>query len=192
MALGTMGLWIARAAKVLALLAFFVPWVAVSCNGQMLVEASGYQLATGQIDLPDAAVAPEGLGSAWWAVAAALVILAGLVVSFVLHTMRRAGRVMVASSVLALVLVFGGMTHMVGSMRAEVTEKIEEQQGAEGSLERQLAQMLGRAMRVEVDVLHGYWLTLAALGLALAGGVVAGLGRGPEGLSNPAGRGDGA
>lgn len=190
MALGTIGLWIARAAKVLALLAFLVPWVAVSCNGQMLVEASGYQLATGQIDLPEVAVAPEGLGSAWWAVAAAVVILAGLVASFVIRPMVRAGRVVVASSVLALVLVFGGMTHMVGSMRAEVAAKIEEQQGPENSIERQFAQMLGQAMRVEVEVLNGYWLTLAALGLAMAGGIAAAVGRGHEAGSGTTGRGD--
>lgn len=180
MALGTIGLWIARASKVLALLAFFVPWVAVSCNGQMLVEASGYQLATGQIKLPDVALAPEGLGHAWWAIGAAVVIAAGLVASFLIRPMVRAGRVVVAGSALALLLVFGGMSHMVTSMRGEVAEKIEDQQGGEGSLERQLAQMLGQAMRIEVDVLNGYWLTISALVLAAAGGVAAAVRRGDD------------
>lgn len=155
------GLWVARVAKVLALLFFFLPWVVVSCNGDPLVQASGYQLATGQIDLPSVAVAPEGLGKAWWAMAAIIAILAGLGLGFVLKGIN-AGRVMAATSVVALVLVCGGLTQMVGSMRAEVAQKLEQKSQGD-NLERQLARALGQSMRVEVDVQSGYWLTVLVL-----------------------------
>lgn len=155
------GLWVARVAKILALLFFFLPWVVVSCNGDPLVQASGYQLATGQIDLPSVAVAPDGLGKAWWAMAAIVVVLVGLGAGFVLKG-AHAARAMAVSSLVALMLVFGGLTQMVSSMRSEVAHKVEQKSNGD-DLEAQLARALGKSMRVEVDVQSGYWLTVLAL-----------------------------
>ena len=163
------GLWVARVAKILALLFFFLPWVVVSCNGDPLVQASGFQLASGQIDLPSVAVAPDGMGKAWWAMAAIIVILVGLAVGFVLKG-ANAARAMAVTSLVALVLVCGGLTQMVGSMRSEVAHKLEEKADSD-DLEAQLARALGQAMRIEVDVQSGYWLTV----LSLLSGAGAGL-----------------
>ncbi len=173
MTFSAVGLWLARVAKVLALLAFFLPWVVVSCNGDALVQSSGYQLATGTIDLPDFAITPEGQGQAWWAIGALVLIPLGLVLGFVLRGARQRALAMLATSAVSLALVFGGMTQMVSTMRAEVAEKLEEKQGAENDLERQFAQMLGQAMRVDIEVLEGYWLALGALLAAVGGSGVA-------------------
>lgn len=166
-------MWAARVAKVLALLFFFLPWLVISCNGQSLVEASGYQLATGTIDLPDVAVTPEGQNGAWWAIGAIVVIGLGLILSFVLGKLTLAGRVVAATSAVALLLVAGGMTQTVGKMRGEMSEQVDKAGDGDGDmkkLERDFAQMMGRA--IEVDIQSGYWLTL----LALVGGLGAGVG----------------
>lgn len=172
-------MWATRVAKVLALLFFFLPWLVVSCNGQPLVEASGYQLATGTIDLPDVAVTPEGQNGAIWAIAAMVVIVAGLVVGFLPRGAKFQGRVMAATSAVALLLVAGGMTQMVGKMRGELNEQVDKRGDGESEmdqLERQLARMMGNAVQVEVQ--SGYWLTLAALLAGVGGGVMAQLPRG--------------
>ena len=167
-------MWGVRVAKVLALLFFFLPWLMVSCNGQTLIDASGYQLATGTIDLPDVAVTPEGQNGAWWAMGAMAVIAIGLVLSFVLKGLKLSGRVVAATSAVALVLVAGGVSHTVGKMRGEMNEQI----GKSGKgnseidqLERQFAQMMGNAVQVEVQ--SGYWLTLVALAAGIGSGVMA-------------------
>lgn len=165
-------LWAARTAKVLALLFFFLPWLVISCNGQPLVEASGYQLASGTVELPDVAVAPEGQDGAWWAVGAMVVIVLGIGLGFVPKGARFAGRAMAATSAVALVLVAGGVTQTVGKMRGEMNEQLDKRGGDEADqLERQLAQMMGRAVQVEVR--SGYWLTLVALAAGIGGGVMA-------------------
>lgn len=173
MSLQAIGLWVARIAKVLALLAFFLPWVVVSCNGDPLVHASGYQLATGTIELPKVAVSPEGQGQAWWAIGAMGAIVLGLVLSFVVRPARRAAMTMALTGAVSLALIFGGMTQMVGAMRGEIASQLEENQQSDNDLERQFAQLLGQAARVEVSVKEGYWLELIALLAVLAASGVA-------------------
>ena len=75
-------LWVSRIAKVLALLLFFLPWMAVSCNGTPLIEASGYQLATGnpsvaQMPMAEMNAKGDDMDPVWWVIVAAVVILAG-------------------------------------------------------------------------------------------------------------------
>ena len=165
-------MWAARISKVLALLFFFLPWLVISCNGQPLVEASGYQLATGTIELPDIAVSPEGQKGAWWAIGAMVIIVLGVGLSFIPKGARFAGRAMAATSAVALVLVAGGVTQTVGKMRGEMNEQVNKRGGDEAEqLERQLAQMMDRAVQVEVQ--SGYWLTLVALAAGIGGGVMA-------------------
>lgn len=159
-----MALWGARVAKVLALVLFFLPWVAVSCNGEMLVEASGFQLATGTIELPEIATAPEGQGQAWWALSAMLLLGAGLVMGFVMRPARKAALAMLATAAMASALVFGGMTQMVGSMRAEVSERLEEG----GDKGRELGLLVRGMIDIRTETLPAYYLTLLALLAAVA------------------------
>ncbi|MHC3128114.1 hypothetical protein OB03_12890 [Brevundimonas sp. GN22] len=167
-------MWAGRVAKVLALLFFFLPWLVVSCNGQNLIEASGYQLATGTIELPDVALAPEGQNGAWWAIGAMVVIVLGLIGSFVIAKIKMAGRVVAATSAVALVLLAGGMAQTVGKMQSEMSEQVDKSGKGDSDmdkLERQFAQMMGQA--IQVDIQSGYWLTLLALAGGIAGGVMA-------------------
>lgn len=172
MTLNISWIWAARIAKVVALLLFFLPWVAVSCNGQPLIEATGYQLLTGAPEVADIPVPKEKLDAAWWAIAGAVVIVLGLVGSFVLKSAKMAGRVVLVSSLLAIALLGGGMGQMVGQMRGAI-EKESGKTGEGGSemeqLERQLSQMMGQAIQVEVHT--GFWMTLVFLAAAGACGV---------------------
>ncbi len=172
MTLNISWIWAARIAKVLALLLFLLPWVAVSCNGQPLIEATGYQLATGAPEVADIPVPKEKLEAAWWAIAGAVVIALGLVGSFALKGVKNAGRAVLVSSVLAIALLGGGMGQMVGQMRGAIEKETgkPDKGGSEmEALERQLSQMMGQAIRVEIK--NGFWLTLVFLAAAGACGV---------------------
>ncbi|GAA0384465.1 hypothetical protein GCM10009093_09250 [Brevundimonas terrae] len=191
MTLNISWMWAARIAKVVALLLFFLPWVAVSCNGQPLIEASGYQLLTGSPEVADIPVPKEKLDAAWWAIAGAVVIVLGLIGSFVVKGAKTGGRVVLVSSVLAIALLGGGMGQMVGQMRGAI-EKETGQKGEGGTemeaLERQLSQMMGQAIRVEIR--NGFWLTLVFLAAAGACGVATQVpqrGRGPVSVDNTGG-----
>src|SRR3954466_11377488 len=79
-----------RIAKVVALLLFVLHWVTVSCADQTLVSMTGVDLATGHVTMaanprggPSAAVPPQH-GGDLLVILGALLILAGLAVTFVL------------------------------------------------------------------------------------------------------------
>ena len=82
-----------QVAKTIALLAFLLPWVTISCAGQQIASVSGVRLATGVMTIrnPITHNLETHAGSANWAVllAAAAVALA-LLVSFVLAGKRGA------------------------------------------------------------------------------------------------------
>ena len=80
-----------RIAKVVALLLFVLPWVTVSCADQTLVSMTGVDLATGHISMaanpmggPSAAAAPSEHGGDLLVIIGAVLILAGIAVTFVL------------------------------------------------------------------------------------------------------------
>lgn len=160
-------LWLSRIAKVLALLLFFMPWMVVSCNGTALIEASGYQLATGNptvAQMPMAEMNGKGddMDPVWWVIVAAVVILAGIALSFVVKGAKSGGRVLLASSLVALALLGGGMSHSLGKMKSEMTKSLEEEGMDE--MTRSMAMMMSNAIKIETQT--GYWLTLVMLGLA--------------------------
>jgi|SRR5690606_25586577 hypothetical protein len=80
---------LARGAKLVALLLFFLPWVTVSCAGQELVSMSGYELATGHGTVTNPMTGQKetppggGQGETILIVAAAVILIA-LVGTFVL------------------------------------------------------------------------------------------------------------
>lgn len=173
MMLNNSWIWLARVAKVAALLLFFVPWLAVSCNGQPLVEATGWQMVTGQPTVADQKIPAQEMDAAWWAIAGLVVIVAGLLGSFLLRVAKTRGRVVIASSLVALALLGGGMSQTVGKMNAEMDKELG-REATEGesetkALERQLAAMMGQAIQVEVK--PGFWWVIALLGVGAVCGV---------------------
>src|SRR5436190_2048677 len=81
---------LARIAKVLALLFFFLPWVTISCADQTLVSMTGEDLATGHVTLHNPMTnqmeSPPGAQSGdLLVVLGAVLILAALAATFVLN-----------------------------------------------------------------------------------------------------------
>lgn len=165
---------LARIAKIIAVVGFVLPWLAVSCSGQRLLTASGLSLATGDVSLTNP------LGGAtqhihghpnWWLAAAGVVIVVGLAAGLVLRG-RRAARVLLAASLSGLVLSATGLWSIYHGQSRDVA-----------SVEAQ-AIGVGRSHAVaRFDTLYGFWMTLIGLAAtaALSGVALArGAGRGVE------------
>lgn len=198
---------IVRIAKVVALLAFALPWVAVSCQNVDVATASGIELMQGKMTANpdfekqlgqqmgglgglgrnsdggavDASASTSDLGINFFAIAAAIVIVAGLGLTFT-GKGKTAGRNALVSSLLGLALVFG----TVWWWKESASRDMREQQGGRaetaspfgnaggnpfggGNMDAMGAQMLSNMLQER----FGYWIALIALGVAAgAGGLV--------------------
>lgn len=167
----------ARVAKVVALLAFVLPWLAVSCNGTPLATATGVDLLTGGIKAANEQVSEDQLPQ-WWAVATLGLILLGLVLSFALKPLKRAAAGIGGAATAALVLCAAGMFMMIGSARTEFEAKMNEapEAGANEFFDpTEMQQAMIQAIRFETK--FGYWLELIALVGAAGAGFMAFSGR---------------
>lgn len=166
--------------KAVALLAFLLPWLTVSCSGTKIAEASGWELVLGKMH-PVIAGATEkaGAGSGhlnYFLIAAVIVIVAGLVLSFMA---RRPGAVgVIVTSVAAIVLIFAG-TSQYSSQR--IADEISKQSGGAAGAGRNNPFAMGgsspgvtggpsdrdmgaaAASMIQMTWQIGYWLALAAL-----------------------------
>lgn len=170
-------LLLGRIAKVAALLGFVLPWVTVSCSGNEILSATGWQLMTGD---PQPAEGLQGQVEmddleqpAPFVILAFVVIAIGLIVSF-----------LTKAKLAAAALIVGGLGgaglayYSVQNMRAELTREMNEAQqetpdtGGFLSEEqtREMSQALGAAIRVEEE--EGYWLTLVAALIAAVLGLL--------------------
>ncbi len=184
---------IVRIAKVVALLAFVLPWVAVSCNGTDLATASGIELIQGTMsENPDAAnqmAAAMGMppgettsGSSSmetpelemniFALAAAVVVAVGLGLSFL---GRIAPAATLATSLLAAGLVYGAVWQFKELVKTDMAEQ--QGGGAAGSMgDMSAMNQMGASMLNEmVQERLGFWLAIGGLlvaagasGIALA------------------------
>jgi len=173
-----------RIAKIVALLAFFLPWAAVSCQGVDVATASGIELMQGKMTAnPDferqAAGAFGGganagafepsvtsstnvpeLGMNLFAVAAALVALTGLGLTFV-GKGRTAARNTLITSVLGIALAFAAFwwfqQGVLGSAKDD--SGLDGGMGGGGPM---AAQMLDSMVQQRV----GLWINMIALALA--------------------------
>jgi hypothetical protein len=158
---------IARIAKVLALVCFVLPWLTLSCAGQPLATASGFDLVLGQLTYhdPSTRALQHRTGAPDIAlIVAAATIATGLVLSFVARG-RAALGAMLATSAIAFCLCFLG----------EQTAKQPPNDTNGQPLKADAAQMF------RFDQRYGFYTTLAALGTA-TGACLLGLGsarRGP-------------
>jgi hypothetical protein len=112
--------WI-RIPKGIALFAFFMPWLTVSCSGQPLAKASGIGLAFGKLDIASqiAGQMEKSPPINPLLMVAMLLIIAGLVVLF--RKPAKSGLLVVGTSVLALTFTGLGMTrYSVGNMRTAI------------------------------------------------------------------------
>ncbi|MDQ8756941.1 hypothetical protein RCO27_11955 [Sphingosinicella sp. LHD-64] len=156
---------LARGAKVLALLFFFLPWVTVSCAGQELASMSGYELATGSVSVTNPMTGqretPPGAGERDLPVIAAAALIAlALVASFLLArgfgALVAAGGAAAAAALVAYTVFhrIPGKLHQGPTPAGDAADA--------GINQQQIAEMI----RIEQAI--GFWLVLAALIAAVA------------------------
>jgi hypothetical protein len=162
---------LARIAKVVALLGFFLPWVTVSCSSTDVLNATGWQLMTGEPELAGPFPGTEGAGDqeerepAWFVVAAFVVVVIGLGLSALMRGQRAAVAIL-ATAVLGMGLSYYSVQHMRGEFERAMSDAREENV-AEGSpfftadQQQQLSRTVAEQVRVEEQ--EGFWLTLLAL-----------------------------
>lgn len=144
--------WI-RIPKGIALLAFLLPWMTVSCSGQTLVEASGFGLAFGRVSAMGQAARQTGDGVSlnFWLILALLAIAGGLALLFLKG--REAAKLVLGTSVAAVVLIFvGTWRYSKDAITAEAAKD-----GSNGNLDQAALAM------IQVHWEIGYWLALLSL-----------------------------
>jgi len=162
---------IARIAKLVALFAFFLPWILVSCSGNEIAHGSGWDMMVGHLHPSDQI---NGLQAQFgnersqqeldrpapeiFAIAAFAVIALGLLVSFALK--RRAAAVaMLATSLLGIGLSFGAFEHIKAAMNEQVEHAERKHHNSLGGID--LSGSVESAVRIEKQ--EGFWLTIIAL-----------------------------
>jgi hypothetical protein len=152
-----------RIAKVVALLLFVLPWVTVSCADQTLVSMSGVDLATGHISMaanpmggPSGSVPAEHSGDLF-VILGAVLILAGIAVTFVLKGSKGAMAAGACAAVAAASLAYTVLVRIPGAARHDATAGAGGGGGAGGPSPEQIAEM------IKVNIQIGFYLCLAAL-----------------------------
>ncbi|WP_296819484.1 hypothetical protein [Brevundimonas sp.] len=162
---------IARAAKVLALVGFFMPWLLVSCQGQPIATATGWQMAMGEMSAIGDATVAQDADPAWWAILALVLILGGAAATFFLKPPKRAALVLAGAAGAALVLCAVGMNLAISEGRSNA---VRPEAGADPAA-AQMQSAMAEALRFELR--YGYWVTLLGLAIATGAGVLAWQGR---------------
>ncbi len=139
--------------KGIALVAFFLPWLTVSCSDRKLMSASGWQLATGRISFFGDAAQAQGNHINIYVAIALLAVVVGLVLSF--GPARRAAGVIVTSAV-ALLFIWWGTHDLTGPSIA---------QRAADQRHETLDAAVASVIRVTWE--WGYWVTNLALVAAI-------------------------
>lgn len=141
--------------KAVALLAFLLPWMTVSCSNTKVAEANGWELVIGRIRPVVAAATdkPHAAHLNYYLAAAVALIVLGLLLSLM---RRRMAAVVVAASLGAMALIWAGTTQYSSARLAEAASK----NGTASGMDSVAASM------IRVDWQIGYWVALIALGIA--------------------------
>lgn len=154
----------ARAAKLVALLLFLLPWVTVSCGQAPIASMSGYELATGTVTVNNPmtgqAEHPPGSQGPDIPVLVAALLIAGALVGGFLLSRGLAALVGMAGSAVAAVLI--GYTVFVRIPNETHAAPPPGGGGGTGMFnEQQIAEL------IRVEVTSGFWLTIVALAAAI-------------------------
>lgn len=162
-----MWLWL-RISKGVALLAFLLPWVTVSCSGTEILSVSGLNMVSGQISMTNPmSGASEAVGSGTpdlWAVLALVAVVAGLIVAFLAKP---------GTTAKAPIIIGTSVAGLIGAIMAVAkinTNDIASQAGTTGDM----GGMGGNidATMITVDYKVGFWLIVLSL---IASAVIAAL-----------------
>lgn len=141
-----------RIPKSIALVAFLMPWVTVSCAGQKVAAGSGFAIAFGRLTMGS-----EGKQSINFLLILALAaIVAGLVFAFRTQSRRNAMLVAITSAG-ALVLTWIGTS----SLNAEALARTAARQNNRGLTSPE--EIVRAAAAIQVDWHFGFWLAIIAL-----------------------------
>lgn len=161
---------LARGAKGLALLSLLLPVITVSCGPQKIVSWSGLDLATGRLPppppIPGLERSPEmpiDPQPDLFLIAAAALILIGLVATFAVPRRRAAAMAGLAAAASAAALLFYDITiRLPETLYRAMLDGAERQSGqALGADDQSAAEMMRSA--ISVDPAIGFWLAMAAL-----------------------------
>ncbi|QDZ07699.1 hypothetical protein FPZ24_09510 [Sphingomonas panacisoli] len=141
--------------KAIALLAFLLPWMTVSCSNTKVAEANGWELVLGRIR-PVMQAASEAPAHAdklnyYFVVAIGLIVI-GLILSLM---RKRMAAVVVATSLGALALIWAGAQQYTPQRLADAAKR-----GGEMNMDDVAASV------IRVDWQIGYWVALGALAVA--------------------------
>jgi len=172
-------LMLARVAKLVALLGFILPWVVVSCSGTEILQATGIQLMTGDMQ-PTAAFEQaqaqsqssggsenDGPEPSIPAIAAFSAIAIGLLLSLVTKGRAAAGAIMITAAA-GLGLSYYAVDKLESDLSRSMQESANQGQSQSGSPFASggpSPSQMGAAFQVEEK--EGYWLTMGALGAAV-------------------------
>lgn len=168
---------IARIGKLVALLGFFLPWVTVSCSNTEILQATGWQLMTGD---PQPAGPLEGMTEqrqqaedsepAAIIIAAFAVILIGLGTSLVTRA-QTAAISMLVCAVLGIGISYYGVENMRTELQRQIAEGSQEQSAQIGdnpffSSDQQNELSSAVASSITVKEQEGYIVTHSGLLIA--------------------------
>ncbi|THD36837.1 MAG: hypothetical protein E7773_07520 [Sphingomonas sp.] len=141
--------------KAVALLAFLLPWMTVSCSNTKVAEANGWELVIGRIRPVVAAATdkPHAAHLNYYLAAAVALIVVGLLLSLMRKRMAVA---VVATSLGALALIWAGANQYTAQHLADAAAK----SGRDTNMDQ-----VGASL-IRVDWQIGYWVALIALGVA--------------------------
>lgn len=165
---------LSRGAAILALLCFFTPWFAISCQQTEIVSATGLQLATGTVPQPAGGGGARDQGMAIWAVLALLMLLGAVAIMAVYASAKDRLRIACGLCGGAALLLAGGMLMTVDSAKREL---VSSRGAASRNVDAAMRDLAAQGIRLEVK--FGYWLTLLLASGASATAWFAATGRAP-------------
>jgi hypothetical protein len=151
---------LARIAQVIALVGFVLPWITVSCQGRVLAQVSGLDMALGRATVhnPFTGVSQAHSGSPNVTIVFALVmIIAGLAISFNMAVVRTALANIVACGTALLLIAYEVLVSAGSLVRSQASSARAPENGVERSI----------AEAIKVGTGFGFWLTCLALAAAI-------------------------
>ncbi|HVY84609.1 MAG TPA: hypothetical protein VG943_05725 [Caulobacterales bacterium] len=168
---------VARIAKLVALLGFFLPWVLVSCSGNEIAHGSGFDMMTGhlqpnpQLVQNDQSATADKTSPEIFTILAFALIVVGLLGSFALRA-RAASALMVATAVLAIAASFYSFEHMHEALiHAANRSAGRANHGEADAFAPQVGSAVAGVIRIEKQ--DGFWVTVGALAAAACLALVA-------------------
>jgi hypothetical protein len=158
-----------------AFVAFFLPWLTVSCSGTPIGTATGWQLAFGgysashQFGADASASGPQGNG---WLMLALIAILFGIVLAFLKQSRKTSIKAGWSAACALAFILLGTVRYSKASLVAQASANSDK--GFGGSIDQAALAM------VQVTWEIGYWIAIIAL---IASGLMSWLAYSESGLS---------